>query len=72
MAHTEVGESSQSLTLSERAIEREYAIGRVLLRDARRRGELPAYKIHTRKLTFLRDEVEQWIRRHAVTPENGE
>jgi hypothetical protein len=69
VSHTEVDEVPQPRTLSERAIEREYAIGRATLRDARRRGDLPAYKLHSRKLTFLRDEVEHWIRSHAVAPE---
>ena len=60
---------TDSLTLSERAIEREYQIARPILRQARRSGELQAYKLHSRKLTFLRDEVEDWIRSHAVSVE---
>ena len=55
-------------TLSERAVEREYQIAREILRDARQRGELPAYRVHARKLTYLRSEVERWIRSHAVAP----
>jgi len=51
-----------------RAASRAYGISRWTLAAAIRRGELPAARLGTHRLTILASDIESFLRRHAVRP----
>jgi predicted DNA-binding transcriptional regulator AlpA len=51
-----------------RGAERAFGISRSRLSEAIRSGELPASRLGARRLTILRSDAQNWIRRHAVRP----
>ena len=54
--------------LSARGVERDYGIDRTAVAEAIRSGDLRASRLGARRFTLLRTDVEQWLRRYAVTP----
>ena len=45
-----------------------YSLSKTTIRDAIRAGELPAFRIGKRRLLILRQDLEQWLRKHQVRP----
>ena len=62
------GRENKMLVLSVKGIDREYGLGRSIIRPAIDSGELPASRVKGRFLVF-REDLEAWIRSRRVKPE---
>ena len=51
-----------------RGVEREFGISRARLSEAIRSGALPAARLGSRRMTILRSDVLQYIKKHAIRP----
>jgi hypothetical protein len=56
----------KKLALSASGVEREYGIGRVVIVNAVRSGELPASRLGAKRLFILREDLEAWVRSKRV------
>lgn len=64
-------EDSRRLAFTARAAAAAYRISRHTLATAISKGELPAHRPGDRVILILRDDLEAWLRSHAIRPRSS-